>query len=239
MNRLSGLLVLAAIACLLPSCESGGHFTIFGYTTQPNYDTCIKTVYVPIFNNEVITDSVRRGIEVDLTKAVVREIELKTPYKVVSDRCRADTELIGRVVNLNKDVLNRNPLNEIREGQTTLTVEITWRDLRTGEILSRPRPAGAVMTAIPGQPAPEVLIPGAVATPTVPAPGAVAGATLPAPVGIGGKPGELGGPSGTGAVLVQSTGTFIPEIGQSEMTSLQQNVNRMAVQIVSLMEKPW
>jgi hypothetical protein len=234
MNRLPGLLVLAAIACLLPSCESGGHFTIFGYTTQPNYDTCIKTVYVPIFNNEVITDSVRRGIEVDLTKAVVREIELKTPYKVVSDRSRADTELIGRVVNLNKDVLNRNPLNEIREGQTTLTVEITWRDLRTGEILSRPRPAGAVMTAVPGQPAPEVLIPGAVATPTVPAPGAVAGATLPVPGGIG-----PGGPAACGPVLVQSVGTFVPEIGQSETTSLQQNVNRMAVQIVSLMEKPW
>src|SRR5438067_2864744 len=229
MNRLPGLLVLAAVACLLPSCESGGHFTIFGYTTQPNYDTCIKTVYVPIFQNEIITDSVRRDIEVELTRAVVREIELKTPYKVVSDRCRADTELTGRVVNLNKDVLNRNPLNEIREGQTTLTVEVTWRDLRTGEILSRPRPAGAVMTAVPGQPAPEVLVPGAVATPVVPAPGAVAGAMLPAP----------GGPAACGPGLVQSTGTFIPEIGQSETTSLQQNVNRMAVQIVSMMEKPW
>src|SRR5579871_1342240 len=162
MNRVSGLIALAAVACLLPSCESSGNFTIFGYTTEPNYDTTIRTVYVPIFNNELITDNVRRGIEVDITKAVVREIELKTPYKVVSDRCRADTELIGRVVNLNKDVLNRNPLNEIREGQTTLTVEITWRDLRTGEILSKPRPAGGVMTPIPGQPAAEVLVPGAI-----------------------------------------------------------------------------
>src|SRR5437588_5541433 len=157
MNRVPGLLALAAAACLLPSCESGGHFTIFGYTTQPNYDTCIKTVYVPIFQNETITDQVRRGIEVDLTRAVVREIELKTPYRVVSDRCRADTELTGRVVNLNKDVLNRNPLNEIREGQTVLTVEITWRDLRTGDILSKPKPAGPVLTATPGQLAPEVL----------------------------------------------------------------------------------
>src|SRR4051794_29728315 len=201
MNRVPGLVALAIAVCLLPSCESGGHFTILGYTTQPNYDTCIKTVFVPIFNNEIITDNVRRGIEVDLTRAVVREIELKTPYKVVSDRCRADTELIGRVVNLNKDVLNRNPLNEIREGQTTLTVEITWRDLRTGEIRSRPRPAGGVMTAIPGQPAPEVLVPGAVATPGVSAPGAVVGAlSSVAPGGVG-----PGGPPSCGPVLVQST----------------------------------
>ena len=116
---------------------------------------------------------------------------------------------------------------------------MTWRDLRTGEILSKPRPAGAVVTAVPGQPTPEVLVPGAVGPPIVPAPGAVVGVPLAPGGGLGSKPGELGGTSLGCPVLVQSVGTFIPEIGQSETTSLQQNVNRMAVQIVSLMEKPW
>jgi hypothetical protein len=38
---------------------------------------------------------------------------------------------------------------------------------------------------------------------------------------------------------VQSIGGFIPELGQSITTAQQQNVNRLAIQIVSMMEKPW
>ena len=37
-----------------------------------------------------------------------------------------------------KNVLSANPFNEVREGETTLVVEIIWRDLRTGEVLTRP-----------------------------------------------------------------------------------------------------
>ena len=75
---LFGLTALSAL--LLCSCESGGNFTILGYTTKPNYDPNIHSVYVPIFKNLTL----RRGVEFDLTRAVVREIEAKTPFKVVS-----------------------------------------------------------------------------------------------------------------------------------------------------------
>ena len=37
----------------------------------------------------------RQGLEFDLTRAVVREIEAKTPYKVVGADADADTELTG------------------------------------------------------------------------------------------------------------------------------------------------
>src|SRR5438067_12077968 len=111
-------ILLAALA--LPGCESGGHFTILGYTTRPNYDTCIKTVYVPIFQCEIMLDETRRQIPFDLTRAVIREIEAKTPYKVVSDRGRADTELTGRVKALTKNLINRNQLNEIREAEQVM-----------------------------------------------------------------------------------------------------------------------
>ena len=64
MRRL--LLSLLVFCCLgLASCESGGHFSILGYTTKPNYDPCIKTVYVPIFENKTF----HRGMEFDLTRA--------------------------------------------------------------------------------------------------------------------------------------------------------------------------
>lgn len=208
------LLPVAVVCCLgLASCESGGHFSVLGYTTKPNYDTCIKTVYVPIFENKTF----RRGMEFDLTRAVIKEIEWKTPFKVVSNREGADTELTGTIAAFNKNILNRNQLNEQRETETVLTVAIVWKDLRNGDILSQPRAQNVNGPAF--APLPD-LAPGAGGVPTVQ---------------------NTGGPPcpPTQPAVVISTGTFAPEIGQSITTAQQMNLNRLATQIVSLMEKPW
>src|SRR5438034_11797384 len=71
------LLVIAPVALAVCGCAEGGHFTVLGYTTQPNYNTDIRTVRVPIFKN----DTFRQGLEFDLTRAVIREIEAKTRYQ--------------------------------------------------------------------------------------------------------------------------------------------------------------
>src|SRR5262245_3935605 len=105
-------ILLGGLVLVLPSCGWDGHFCLLGYTTQPNYDPqTIHTVYMPISKN----DTFRRGLEFDLTRAIIREIESKTPYKVISDPCRADTELTGTIIFLNKNILNRTQLNEVRE----------------------------------------------------------------------------------------------------------------------------
>jgi hypothetical protein len=210
-------------ALLLSACGEDRNFTILGYSTQPNYNTSIRTVRVPDFKN--LTQ--RRGLEFDLTRAVVREIELKTPYKVVGANCDADTELTGTIISYNKNILNRNQLNEVREAETTLAVELAWKDLRTGEILTRPR-RGETTPAAPLLPAPGLLPgPGATATP-------LAGNNPPLP----GMPLPPGAPPQP-PVLVQSVAGFIPELGESLASAYQKNVNRLAVQIVSMMEKPW
>ncbi len=154
----------AALALALPSCETGGNFTLFGYTTQPNYRTDIRTVRVPILKNVLYLDSTTQGIEFQITDAVIREIEANSPARVVNKRpilddCTpADTELTGTVVQLSKNVINRNGNNEIREAETTLGVEVTWKDLRTGEMLSRPvRKLGAPPLK-PGEKEPSVLV---------------------------------------------------------------------------------
>jgi hypothetical protein len=196
-------LLLAATALLLPSCEGGGHFTILGYTTRPNYDCNIKTVRLPIFKNRTLY----RGLEFDLTRAVQRTIEARTTFKVVAEDQPADTELTGTIITFSKTVINSTPTNEVRQANTMLGVEIIWRDLRTGEILSKPKSG-------PGAPPPP------------PPPDAP-----PLPPG---KP-----PPPPPVTLVQSLGGFIPELGQSLTTAQQQNVNRLAVRIVGLMEEPW
>jgi hypothetical protein len=189
----------ACVALTVPACADNGYFTIFGYTTQPNYDMGFRTIRVPIFKNTTLY----RGLEFQLTEAVVREIEAKTPYKVVGEGCKADTELTGNIINFTKAILNRTQLNEVREAETTLSVEITWRNLTTGEILSRPRTGKDAPPPPPNNPAP--------------------GAPPPKPP----------------VVLVQSIGHFVPEIGQSLTTAQKENVDRLAVQIVSMMEKGW
>src|SRR5947208_344009 len=96
-NNIPFRILVGTLLFLLPACTSDGkNFCVLGYTTQPNYDTSIHTVHVPIFKN----DTLRRGLEFELTRAVVREIEAKTPYKVVSDCNHADTELTGTIVTL-------------------------------------------------------------------------------------------------------------------------------------------
>jgi len=145
---------LAACALLLPSCAGDGHVSILGYSTKPNYDPNIRTVRVPIFKNKTfMTVTPVVGMEMDLTRAVVREIEQKTPFKVVQDCENADTELRGVIVGFQKVMLNYNPFNEVREAETQLVVQLVWRDLRTGKILSRgPRRFGEGVEGDPRQP---------------------------------------------------------------------------------------
>ena len=162
MTKVRGFLcsLIGLCALMLASCASDGHFTLLGYTTQPNYDSCIQTVYVPIFQNVTF----RKGLEFDLTRAVIREIESKTPFKVVDCRERADTELLGKIVNVRKSVITFNQLGEVREAEAVMGVELVWRDLRpgfTGAILSadrRPEELLAGVPVLPGAPPPQPTI---------------------------------------------------------------------------------
>jgi hypothetical protein len=186
---------------------SGGHVQLLGYSTQPEYDECIRTVYVPIFQNRTM----RRGLEFEVTRAVIREIEAKTPYKVVSNPDQADTELCGTIVSVTKNMLNRNQLNEVREAEMVLGAEVVWKNLRTGESLSQPKST---------QEQPHVA-------PTL---GDVGG-TLDAAVSAA--------PGPPTPHLVTARGGFIPELGGSITTGYQELANRLAIQIVSMMEKTW
>ena len=142
-------LLLPGLACLA-GCENGGHFTLFGYTTRPPFDCDIRTVYVPIALNTTYL----RGVEFDLTREVVRALGT-SPYRVTSDRCRADTELIMKVVNNGKSTILLNQLGEARDVEVRINIEVEWRDLRpghTGDILSNPKRFDPNEAPLPGDP---------------------------------------------------------------------------------------
>ena len=140
-------LLLPGLACL-SGCESGGHFSIFGYTTQPPIDTSIRNVYVPIALNSTYV----RGVEFELTKEVVRALGT-SGYRVTSDRNRADTELLLKVVNNRKSTLLMNQLGEARDVEIGFFIEVVWRDLRPGhigDVLSNPKRFNPNELPLPG-----------------------------------------------------------------------------------------
>src|SRR5438128_12243361 len=79
------------LALLLTGC--GYHAMQSDYHWSSLYRPDVHTVAVPIFQS---TDY-HRGVEFQLTKALVNQLELHTPYKVVP-RERADTILEGEIV---------------------------------------------------------------------------------------------------------------------------------------------
>jgi hypothetical protein len=189
-----------AAALTAAGCTSNGHLNIFGYTTEPNYDQNIKTVYVPIAQNLTM----RRGLEFQLTKAVLREIGVRTPYRIVSCAEGADTQLDLKVVSWRKNVIMTTPTNQNRQAELGLGIEVVWKDLRpghTGDFLSNRKSALAKEPPLPGQPE----------TPP--------GKAIP--------------------VLLLPVSTFEPELGASNASAEQQCIDRVAVQIVSMMEKAW
>src|SRR5262249_37661477 len=153
--------------------------------------------YVPVFKNKAFQAGPFRGLENELTISVQRQIEKITPYKVLSYRDGADTELLGTIVNTQIAIVNFNQMNEVREGEISVRLELVWRDLRTGDILSKSQPGPGGLPFHPTDP------------------------KAPAP-----------------AVTMTTTGRYLPELGESTTTALKRATDKMAVDIVSLMEAP-
>ena len=105
-----------------------------GYSTEPLHRTDVRTVAVNIFANK----NFRREMEFDLAQKLTKTIETRTPYKVVHDPKRADTEIRGEIIAFQAPVLTENVRTDTAmEIEVTIMAWFEWKDLRTGEILAR------------------------------------------------------------------------------------------------------
>jgi hypothetical protein len=93
------------------------------------YPVNIRTVYVPVFES----DSFRRNLGERLTEAVIKEIELKTPYKVTGDS-GADSILSGRITHDTKRVMVLNKYHDPRENEVSLQIQVRWLDRQSNLI---------------------------------------------------------------------------------------------------------
>ncbi|HEY1065956.1 MAG TPA: LptE family protein [Pirellulales bacterium] len=174
-RRFTAALVTGLLAAL------GGCRSPYRLGSQTLYRCDIHTVHVPIFEST----SFRRQLGERLTEAVVKEIEQRTPFKVVGPQ-DADTVLVGRITNDVKRVLTVTPTDEPRDLEVRLRVEATWTDRATNKTVG-----SAVV------------------------------------------------PISSSLAVSERADDFLPETGQSFATASQETINRIAQQIVSMMEEPW
>lgn len=106
-------------------CSLAGGCAGYQVGTRSLYRPDIRTVYVPMFES----DSLRRNLGERLTEAVVREIELKTPYKVIH-RADADSILSARIIADTKRVVAEDVNDIPRDIETDLIVQVDWSDQR-------------------------------------------------------------------------------------------------------------
>lgn len=102
-----------------------------GYTHGSLYRQDIRTVAVPIFTSK----SYFRGVEFQLSTALVQQIESTTPYKVVPAE-RADTILEGQIVDIGINTVSNDSRTAIPQEQLyRVAVNFVWKDLRSGRVL--------------------------------------------------------------------------------------------------------
>ncbi|HEX8340801.1 MAG TPA: LptE family protein [Tepidisphaeraceae bacterium] len=122
-----GLALVAGCQGYQQSGAGGGG----NYAWSSLYRQDVQTVAVPIFTNVDFA----RGDEFNLTKAIVTQIEQRTPYKVVS-REKADTVIEGQITRIRRPVVSNDRSNGLPQEQLYgIRVDFVWKDQRSGKIL--------------------------------------------------------------------------------------------------------
>ncbi len=119
-----------------------------GYTARSLYPEKYHSVAVQIFDNNTYVT----GIEREITDALIKEIQKRTPYAVVNNES-AETELSGTITGVEKTRLNRSRGSGlVREMLLSVTVDFQWRDVRTGKTIVERREFSAGDEYMPSRP---------------------------------------------------------------------------------------
>ncbi|OYP37503.1 LPS assembly lipoprotein LptE [Rhodopirellula sp. MGV] len=117
------MLIALALVWLPVGCAS------YRFGADALYPAGVRTVHIPVVRNETF----RPDLGKQLTEALVREVERRTPYKVVSSPL-ADSVLSCKIVMQNKTVLTEVLSDDPRALDTAITVHANWNN-RHGQSL--------------------------------------------------------------------------------------------------------
>lgn len=118
-----------------------------GYSTSGFFGDENRSVAVSIFENETF----ETGLEFQLTEAVVKEINARTPWSV-SQSSSASTSLSGRIVSVEQVPLStRRGTGLVEEVALRVTIDFEWRDNRSGRTLVSRRGFAGSGTFVPAR----------------------------------------------------------------------------------------
>lgn len=147
--------VLAASICTAAMLACGGGCAsdpTQGYAFASSHDASIRTVAVPIFENP----SFAHGLEVELTDAIIKEIQAKTPWRVVPMGSGANSTLTGKLAEPKLHRLSTSPgTGYAQELAVQLSVDFDFKDARTGKTILSRRGFAASDEFVPASPANE------------------------------------------------------------------------------------
>ncbi len=103
-----------------------------GYSNKSLFPGNVKSVCLEMFDNQTFW----RGIEYELSDALSKRIETETPYKILSDRNRADAVISGQIVSIGESALTtERETGRILEKEVELVAVVNWKNLNTGQLL--------------------------------------------------------------------------------------------------------
>ncbi len=142
-----GARVISAIAlgaCVaLASCSSD---PARGYSFRSTFPRNVRTVCVPVFDNQTFF----KGIEYDLTDAVIKEIQRSTPMVVVQNSDSAQTTLTGVIRSAELHNLTTSAKTAlVQEMSEQVSVDFQWRDSRGGQNLASIKDLRALESFVP------------------------------------------------------------------------------------------
>ena len=110
---------------LLANCASD---PTVGYSSASLYAPQFKSVAVPILQN----NSMAREMEFKLTDALIKEIESRTPYQILSEQY-ADTLLTGTITSVSLRTISQSTSTALdNEVMITVTMDFEWLNLQSG-----------------------------------------------------------------------------------------------------------
>ncbi len=148
MHRSTATVLAACVSlALVAGCASD---PTQGYSFGSTYDQSIQTVSVPVFGNS----SFSRGLEIQLTDAIIKEIQATTPWRVVTGDGGGGGQatLAGTITSTELDKLSTARTSGLaQEVAVRVSVDFDFKDNRTGRVLVSRRSFVASESFVPAR----------------------------------------------------------------------------------------
>jgi len=130
--KVAATTAIAAVGGLGGACASDPRS---GYSFASTFPSEVQTIAVPVFANTTFT----RGIDVELTEAVITELRKSTPYRVVQTES-PQTTLRGSITSTElRKLSTARTSGLVEELAVVMTIDFEWKDNRTGKVLTARR----------------------------------------------------------------------------------------------------